>query len=185
MNRKRPTVRELEEILEKEEDTPIEILPNGEIRALGQGQHELGGRKPLTLRENLGGEYATTMDLARVGRDVRHARAHFPNLESWPSLDGGVYVLMAMQTSQGEIYTLQIDFPHYPNQAPEVRVRLPGLKPGTPHKYPGNQICYVHPKMWNPGRHNLTFVLARTAKWLHKYEVWSRSYRWPGAGHRH
>lgn len=59
MNR-RPTVRELEEILEDEEDTEIEILPNGEIRAKGQGRMELSGRKPLTLRENLGGEYAWT-----------------------------------------------------------------------------------------------------------------------------
>lgn len=53
----RPTIHELESILEAEEDTPIEILPNGEVRALGTGSAELGGRKPLTLREDLGGEY--------------------------------------------------------------------------------------------------------------------------------
>ena len=55
--RKNPTIRELEEILQNEESAPIEILPNGEIRALGTGSAELGGRKPLTMRENLGGEY--------------------------------------------------------------------------------------------------------------------------------
>ena len=53
----RPTIRELEEILDAEEDTPIEILPNGEVRALGKGSAELGGGKPLTMREDLGGEY--------------------------------------------------------------------------------------------------------------------------------
>jgi hypothetical protein len=53
----KPTVLELEAILEAEEDTPIEILPNGEIRATGKGASELGGRKPLTMREDLGGEY--------------------------------------------------------------------------------------------------------------------------------
>ena len=50
--------KELEDILEKEEDTPIEILPNGEIRALGgSSSADLGGRKPITMREDLGGEY--------------------------------------------------------------------------------------------------------------------------------
>jgi hypothetical protein len=54
----KPTIKELEEILEKEEDTPIEILPNGEIRPVGgSASTDLGGRKPVTMREDLGGEY--------------------------------------------------------------------------------------------------------------------------------
>ena len=55
---KRPTIAELEAILDREEEIPIEILPNGEIRAQGQtSTDELDGKKPLTMRENLGGEY--------------------------------------------------------------------------------------------------------------------------------
>jgi hypothetical protein len=58
MNNK-PTIKELEAILDKEEDVPIEILPNGEIRAKGQTKpSELGDKKPLTFREDLGGEYS-------------------------------------------------------------------------------------------------------------------------------
>lgn len=54
----KPTIAELEAILQNEEEVPIEILPNGEVRAKGQtSSHELGGRKPLTMREDLGGEY--------------------------------------------------------------------------------------------------------------------------------
>ena len=54
----RPTIAELEAILESEEEVEIVILPNGEIRAQGQASaEELGGRKPLTMREDLGGEY--------------------------------------------------------------------------------------------------------------------------------
>jgi hypothetical protein len=53
----KPTILDLEAILDREEDTPIEILPNGEIRALGAGSKEIGGNKPLTMREDLGGEY--------------------------------------------------------------------------------------------------------------------------------
>lgn len=58
---RKPTIHELEAILEEEEDTPIEILPNGEVRALGGSDViERGGRKPITMREDLGGEYAET-----------------------------------------------------------------------------------------------------------------------------
>ncbi len=52
------SIKELEAILDQEEEIPIEILPNGEIRAQGKtGSSELGGKKPLTMREDLGGEY--------------------------------------------------------------------------------------------------------------------------------
>ena len=54
----RPTITELEAILDQEEEVEIEILPNGEVRAKNQTSAvELGGRKPLTMREDLGGEY--------------------------------------------------------------------------------------------------------------------------------
>ncbi len=54
----RPTITELEAILQNEEEVPIEILPNGEVREKGKtSTQELGGRKPLTMREDLGGEY--------------------------------------------------------------------------------------------------------------------------------
>ena len=55
---KKPTIRELERLLDSEEDTPIEILPNGEIRERGGSDPaERSYKKPLTLREDLGGEY--------------------------------------------------------------------------------------------------------------------------------
>jgi hypothetical protein len=54
----RPTIAQLEAILENEEQVEIEILPNGEVRSKGgTAAQELGGRKPLTMREDLGGEY--------------------------------------------------------------------------------------------------------------------------------
>jgi hypothetical protein len=52
------TIDELERLLNSEEDTPIQILPNGEIRQVGYATSaELGSKKPLTMKENLGGEY--------------------------------------------------------------------------------------------------------------------------------
>jgi hypothetical protein len=55
---KKPTIQELEQLLNSEEETPIQILPNGEIRPVGQtSPAEIGAKKPLTMKENLGGEY--------------------------------------------------------------------------------------------------------------------------------
>jgi hypothetical protein len=51
-------IDELERLLNSEEDTPIQILPNGEIREIGGATSaDIGNKKPLTMKENLGGEY--------------------------------------------------------------------------------------------------------------------------------
>ena len=51
-------IDELERLLNSEEDTPIQILPNGEIREIGHATAaDMGNKKPLTMKENLGGEY--------------------------------------------------------------------------------------------------------------------------------
>jgi hypothetical protein len=58
---KKLSIKELEALLNSEEETPIQILPNGEIREVGTiSASELGTKKPLTLKENLGGEYGVT-----------------------------------------------------------------------------------------------------------------------------
>ena len=54
--RAKPTIEELEALLDEDEFVAIEILPNGEIREVGIGK-TLGVQKPLTMREDLGGEY--------------------------------------------------------------------------------------------------------------------------------
>lgn len=57
---RRPSIAELEKILQREDEVEIEILPNGEIRAKNESTDaDRGGRKPLTMREDLGGEYAS------------------------------------------------------------------------------------------------------------------------------
>jgi hypothetical protein len=51
---KRLSIDELEKLLQRDDEQAIQILPNGEIvSADGEKQP-----KVLTLRENLGGEYA-------------------------------------------------------------------------------------------------------------------------------
>ena len=67
MEQKRPSIEELEQILNREDEEAITILPNGAVVSTNpdeivQAWRHFGleppKKKPLTMRENLGGEYA-------------------------------------------------------------------------------------------------------------------------------
>ena len=120
------------------------------------------------------------MDVSRINREFAEAQRTFAYLELHPTTDGKVYARTALQTVSA-MYVLSIKFPEtYPNEMPRVYVDTPAIS-NAPHRYNGGNICYLHPSMWNPGTHNLTFVIARAAKWLSKYEVWRTRGAWPGA----
>lgn len=56
----KPSIDDLQGMLEREDEVMLEILPNGEIREFNEDEKAevRSKRKPLTMRENLGGEYA-------------------------------------------------------------------------------------------------------------------------------
>lgn len=125
------------------------------------------------------------MDLARVHREFAEAQRTFALVELHPTPDGSVYIRTAVQTSVGKQYVLSIKFPDtYPNEMPRVYIDAPSVTT-SPHRYNTGNICYLHPSMWNPGSHDLTFVIGRAAKWLNKYEVWRAKGYWPGAQMKH
>jgi len=125
------------------------------------------------------------MDLQRIYSELRQAVEHFPNLEALPTGDGGVYLKAALQTATGKIYLLAIQFHGYPSQMPKVFVTKPELQHWK-HRYSTGNICYMHPNMWNPGRHNVKYVLGQVAVWLNKYDVYLQNgFRWPGPGIEH
>lgn len=124
------------------------------------------------------------MDIQRIRSEVAQALTKFAIVEAHPTSEGGVFVKAALQTSVGNAYFVTITFPNYPHQMPKVWVTRPTLQP-SPHKYNDGTICYLHPNMWNPGSHNLKFVLAHAAKWLNKYEVYRVKSNWPGAEMKH
>ena len=124
------------------------------------------------------------MDIARIRSEVAQAALYFAYVEAHPTTGGGVFVKAAFQTSASKTYIAEVQFDGYPSRAPQVSIVRPVLG-SSPHQYNNNTICYIHPNMWNPGRHNLTFVLQRTAKWLNKYDVYQHTRTWPGAEIQH
>jgi ubiquitin-protein ligase len=120
------------------------------------------------------------MDVNRIQREFADAQKTFAYLELHPTTDGNVYAKTALQADRST-YVLSIKFPEsYPNEMPRVFVDAPPIT-NAPHRYQAGNICYLHPSMWNPGVHDLKFVIARAAKWLNKYEVWRNRGKWPGA----
>lgn len=125
------------------------------------------------------------MDINRVQRELQEAQKSFSLVELRPTSDGKVYARTAVQTSTDKYYVLSIRFPDtYPNEMPRVFVDAPTIT-NAPHRYNSGNICYLHPSMWNPGIHNLAFVIWRAAKWINKYEVWLNRGTWPGAEIKH
>jgi hypothetical protein len=121
-------------------------------------------------------------DVQRIRAEVMQAKTHFPQVGF---ADGsGQLVQAALQTSVGKVYVAELELTNYPSQMPKAFIRAPKLEI-SPHKYKAGNICYLHPNMWNPGRHNLSFVLARVAKWLNKYDIYRATRRWVGAELEH
>jgi ubiquitin-protein ligase len=126
------------------------------------------------------------MDIARVKREFVNAQNTFALVELRPTIEGSVYVRTALQTTTGRQFVLSIKFPDtYPNEMPRVFIDAPAIN-HAPHRYQAGHSCYLHPSVWNPGLHDLTFVIGRAAKWLNKYEVWrNNGGTWPGAEMKH
>lgn len=119
------------------------------------------------------------MNIARIQQEFAEAQKSFNFVELHPTYDGKVYVKAALQ-SPGQLYTLSVKFPDdYPYEMPRVTIDAPAIT-NAPHQYREGNICYMHPSMWNPGTHHLSFVLWKIAKWLNKYEVWKTTGGWPG-----
>jgi hypothetical protein len=118
------------------------------------------------------------MDLQRVRQDIREAGEHFSYLEAVPDGTGGLYAKAVLQTAV-QMYFLTISFADYPVKMPTIMVTKPTIS-HTKHRYTSGNICYMHPNFWNPGRHDLKYVLAQVAVWLSKHEVYVRTNRWPG-----
>lgn len=51
----KPSIAQLEELLQRDDENSITILPNGEVEVVPGS--DVGALKPLTFRDNLGGEY--------------------------------------------------------------------------------------------------------------------------------
>jgi hypothetical protein len=64
------------------------------------------------------------------------------------------------------------------------KVEPVGWRADGPHVYVGGSLCLMRARQWTPGL-TIAFLVAKTALWLNKYEVWQRTGSWPGVEQGH
>ena len=124
------------------------------------------------------------MDVQRIQCEIRQAMQHFPNIETHTTIDGSIFIKALLQTSVGQMYVICVTLAGYATEIPKVTVLSPAIRHNK-HKYTGGNICFMHPSLWNPAKHDLVYVLAQSAVWLNKHEVYKQNGVWPGPGLAH
>lgn len=119
------------------------------------------------------------MNVQRIQREIQQAAGQFPNIEAHTTTDGGIFIKALLQTSVGQIYVIHVTFVGYPSEIPRATVTSPAVT-HSKHMYTAGHICYMHPSLWNPAKHDLVFVLAQSSVWLNKHEVYKQKGVWPG-----
>lgn len=96
---------------------------------------------------------------------------------------GEVYVTGALRTNAGKVYQIKIELPSdYPHSIPSISPV--GWKAKCPHIYTAGNLCIMRPDQWRP-IFSLAFVVAKTAIWLNKYDVYRKKGYWPGNEQQH
>ncbi len=95
--------------------------------------------------------------------------------------DGAVVALVGeISTPLGNTYKVRINLPDgYPYGMPAVETVGWRPSPRAPHQYSATSLCVMHPRFWS-SKYTLAYIVAKTALWLAKYEVWRVHKRWPG-----
>lgn len=82
-------------------------------------------------------------------------------------------------------YGIRIGLEGYPFGLPKVFPKGWDVHPGVKHKYADGSLCIMRADQWKK-HFTVALVIAKTAIWLNKYELWKRnSQHWPGLEQRH
>ena len=92
----------------------------------------------------------------------------------------------AIDTQYGNSWGIRIELPaRYPFSLPTVHPRGWSIHPSVLHQYRDGSICIMRSDQWKK-HFTIALVVAKTAVWLAKYEMWKRNgHYWPGLGQAH
>lgn len=91
----------------------------------------------------------------------------------------------AIDTQYYNTYGIRIGLKNYPYALPTVLPKGWIVDPTCPHRYTDGSLCIMKVGQWRQ-YFTIAFVVAKSAIWLGKYELWKRNgHRWPGLEQRH
>ena len=159
--------------------------------------NEIGEHKTtvVAIRDNLG-EFArvhlgASRDLLILGSDLNRPRwriefekvsAYCKGFRFKSRTRRGEKVIDSVEgtfTIAGRRYGLRVKIPeNYPYVMPSVYPM--GWDPsGAPHRYGGGALCLMQPSQWSEV-YSIALVIKKAQYWVHKYNHWNRTGRWPG-----
>jgi hypothetical protein len=127
------------------------------------------------------GEWRRSAERDAMGR-------HFPGFRDCELLDGRLSWLgwLSSGLDPDRRYLVRVTYPHnFPDHAPEVVIERPALPDGVPHMLGPRRPCLYLPSQgprngYEPGRTTAATLVAWTALWVHAFETWRATGRWPG-----
>ncbi len=90
-----------------------------------------------------------------------------------------------LDTQYNNTYGIRIALENYPYALPKVFPKGWTVNPDVRHRFNDGSICIMKSTQWRK-HFTVAFVVAKTAIWLGKYELWKRNgHRWPGLEQPH
>src|SRR5579863_1524675 len=89
-----------------------------------------------------------------------------------------------LDTQFGNTYAVRIGLANFPYRKPTIRLTNYTVHPLAPHQFNDGTICIMREEQWR-SCFTVALVVAKTAIWLGKYELWKRERVWPGLGQSH
>lgn len=91
----------------------------------------------------------------------------------------------ALDTQYGNSYGIRIVLESFPYALPKVYPKGWTVHPDVKHKYRDGSLCIMRADQWQR-YFTVALVVAKTAIWLGKYELWKRNgHTWPGLEQNH
>ena len=90
-----------------------------------------------------------------------------------------------IDTQSGNTYRIRLTLDGFPYTLPKVFPKEWTPHPSAPHKYMDGSLCIMRSDQWRQ-YFTVALMVAKTAIWLGKYEIWKRNgHLWPGLGQSH
>ncbi len=91
----------------------------------------------------------------------------------------------AIDSQKGNTYGIRIGLTGFPYALPTVFPIGWTPHPRVLHKFADGSLCIMRSTQWRT-QFTVALVVAKTAVWLAKYEIWKRNnHRWPGLEQKH
>jgi hypothetical protein len=90
-----------------------------------------------------------------------------------------------LDSQYNNTYGIRIELSNYPYGLPKVYPNGWIIHSEITHRFNDGSLCIMRSDQWRK-HFTVALVVAKTAIWLNKYEIWKRNgHRWPGLEQKH